>query len=116
MAWFFTGLVMLMLGATTEGYGRRSPGLWPSNILAKSLWMLLGKMSAVLLLVLIAGSLLVFPWWVALLQFVVAFIVQLAFVSTIMRLGALPGISMSLMIIGGALSVFGILNPEVAMF
>jgi hypothetical protein len=116
MAWLFTGLVILMLGANAEGYARRSPALRPSSAIANAIWYFLGKGASVLLIVLLLASFFVLPWWAVLIEFIAAFLVQLFFVSTIMKMGPLPGISMGLIIVGAILSVFGLMNPEMAMF
>jgi hypothetical protein len=116
MAWMFTGLFMLILGANAEGYARRSPALRPTNAVANAVWYYMGKAAAVLLVVLFVGSFFVLPWWAVLVEFVAAFVIQMFFISTLMKLGPLPGISMALMTLGAMLAVFGLLNPEMAMF
>jgi hypothetical protein len=104
-----------MVGANVEGYARANAAQRPSGAMS-GIWYLMGKVTAFGLLIAFAASFLIIPWWIVIVQFVGAFILSLFFLSWVRNLGAAPGVSMLLMLIGAALVIFGLLNPEVATF
>ena len=115
MGFLFLGLVASILGANVEGYARGNPAVRPQGAIS-GIWYLMGKGTAIGLVFALAWSFFILPWWAVLAEFVGAFIVSLFFVGWIRKLGAAPGISMLLMIVGAPLIVFGLLNPAQATF
>lgn len=115
MSWLFFGVFAQILGANIEGYARQSPALRPAAPVS-GVWYLMGKATSLATLLAFVAAFFILPWWAVLIIFVGAFICQMFFVGWLRTLGAAPGISMLLMTVGAALTIFGLLNPEASAF
>ena len=109
MAWLFFGLIGLFVGAGIEGATRQSPALRPAPTVS-GIWYLMGKITAVGIIGAFIAAFFVFPWWLVLASFVIAFVLS-AFVTERVKLfGAAPAISMTSLLAGGGMTTFGLLT------